>query len=356
VRTATQDRQYIDFGPRTGNADALGQVVFRVVEEVTPATDQIATVQPAGQTTASQTGQTADQTAAGQTAADQTAAGQTATGQTAAGQTATGQTATGQTATGQTATGQTATGQTAAVQTATDQTAEDQTATGQTATGQTAATDAALDVVRVAIANGPAERFETIEKGRAPFKQVERADADLIWDVGDSKALSYGDLIMEKVDGSVLNSVIDRTWAVREIKKLAQTRILDVRFGDGQIYIAGDQPTLVAAGIRSSYLTVVNVAADGTLQLLFPVRASQDPHMTTDEWTYSPKVTSPFGTDYTVVIATSIKPDKLLNWLKAHDTQQSAFEFPGVLAEQIRADGTTRIGTTGLFTAASRSN
>lgn len=209
------------------------------------------------------------------------------------------------------------------------------------------------DPVRVAIANGSKELFSNIEPGRAPFVPSEAAEADVIWDVGNGTALSRGDLIMSKVDGSVLGAVIDRTWAVREIQKQATTRIIDVTMGEnGRSYTLNEEPKLVADGVRGNYLTVVNVASDGTLQLLFPVYPSQEPRMSTDKWTYPLKVDLPFGTDYTVVVATSTAaPAKeLTQWLHTHDQKHDAFALPDVLKKTIQADGKTRLGTAGLFT------
>jgi hypothetical protein len=207
------------------------------------------------------------------------------------------------------------------------------------------------NAVRVAIVNGDKGLFSTIEKGNAPFIQSEPSEADVVWDVQHGTALSRGDLIMSKVDASVLGAVIDRTWAVREIQTMATQRIIDVKMGDkGREYHLDDQPTLVADGVRNTYLTVVNVAADGEVQLLFPFYASHDPHMTRDQWTYSPKVTPPLGTDYTVVIATGGPANDLVGWLHAHDRKHDAFQLPGILAKSIKADGMARLGTAGLFT------
>jgi hypothetical protein len=207
-----------------------------------------------------------------------------------------------------------------------------------------------IEPVRVAIVNGAPDSFASIEKGRAPFILSEQSEADVVWNVAERTALSKGDLIMGQIDASVLGRIIDRTWAVREIKRLATQRIIDVRMGeDGKAYRLGEAPTLVAAGVRDSYLTVVNVAANGQIQFLFPFYASHEPHMATDQWTYSPKVDLPLGTDYTVVIATSQPASDIVKWLRAHNGKYDAFELPGVLAGKMTADGMTRLGTAGLF-------
>jgi hypothetical protein len=206
--------------------------------------------------------------------------------------------------------------------------------------------------VRVAIVNGDEKLFQTIEKGRAPFELSELSAADIVWDAGQRMAQSRGDLVSAGVDGSLMGLIIDRTWAVREIQKLAVPRIIDVRMGEnGRAYTVGEQVSLVADGVRDSYLTVVNVASDGTLQFLFPYYPSHNPHVMSDQWMYSPKVDLPLGTDYTVVVSTDPEAAaELVKWLREHNHLHDAVDLPAVLAKVIEADGKTRIGTAGLFT------
>jgi hypothetical protein len=207
--------------------------------------------------------------------------------------------------------------------------------------------------VRVAIVNGTKDLFSTIERGRAPFIQSEPSEADVVWDVGERTALTRGDLLRSNVDASLLGAVIDRTWAVREIKKLASRRIIDVTMGEnGRAYTLKEHPALVARGVGGSYLAVVNVASDGLLQLLFPdpKAVHQEQRMVEHQWTYSLEVTPPLGTDYTVVIATSGPADEMMKWLHNHNGKHDAFDLPAVLADTIKVDGKTRLGTAGLFT------
>jgi hypothetical protein len=230
-----------------------------------------------------------------------------------------------------------------------------------------------LDPVRIAIQHGPLEKntgvfivsppetgsglpegFSAIEKGKAPFILSQPVDADIIWDVVNGWVLprdgtwsrmklmvSRGHRILEKVDGAALGGVIDRTWAVREIRALAVTRLIKVKISDvGLAYALGEQPTLVADGVRDSYLTAVNLAADGTIQLLLP-----SAQVSTDQWTYSLRAGLPLGTNTAVVIATSTPAEDLVGWLHAHDQQRDAFDLPAALASKISADGKTRLGT-----------
>jgi hypothetical protein len=203
--------------------------------------------------------------------------------------------------------------------------------------------------VRVAITIGPAALFSTIEKGRAPFVQSDPASADLIWDVEHAAALSRADIVMDRVDATILGAIIDRTYAVREIQKLAVARIIKVEVGEkGRAYTIGETPKLAVSGIRGSYLTVVNVSADGKIQMLFPPQQAE--YMAEDRWSINPRVDLPLGADYAVAVATSDPADDLVQWLRAHNKKRDAFALPAVVAGKINADGRTRLGTAGLFT------
>jgi hypothetical protein len=154
---------------------------------------------------------------------------------------------------------------------------------------------------------------------------------------------------MDRVDATILGAIIDRTYAVREIQKLAVARIIPVEIGEkGRAYTIGEAPKLAVSGIRGSYLTVVNVAADGKIQMLFPTRQAE--YMAEDTWSRNPPVSLPLGADYAVVIATSDPADDLVQWLRAHNKKRDAFVLPDILAGKINADGRTRLGTAGLFT------
>jgi hypothetical protein len=217
------------------------------------------------------------------------------------------------------------------------------------------------DPVRVAVVNGSASSFATVEKGRAPFVEAQRLDAaDLVWDVRNSEASSRGDAVMSKVDGSLLGGVIDRTWAIRQIQKLALARVLTVRLLEGgKLYTQRDHPVLIVEGVRESYLTVVNIAADGTVQMQFPTRAGDDQPIRADGWTSSEDVVSPFGADHVVAVAGSRPAAELVEWLKAHDgtrdaTKRDAALLPAVIAGVLASDPAARIGTVGLYTSAGR--
>lgn len=209
--------------------------------------------------------------------------------------------------------------------------------------------------VRVAAVNVPAGRLSAIRKGLAPFVEVDGAsNADLVWDGFSRDALSLGDVVMHGVDESLLGGVIDRTWTIRRIQRLSVSRILSIRLREeGKNYIPGETPEIITNDARDRYLTVFNIAANGEVQMLFPAGA-RDPHIGTDEWTYRPEVKEPFGADHVVAVTTARPATEFVQWLNAHNHTRDAALVPTQLARLIDSDATTRIGTVGLYTSASR--
>jgi hypothetical protein len=173
----------------------------------------------------------------------------------------------------------------------------------------------------------------------------------VIWDVAGSRALDQIDAIMdEDVDASVIGRIADRTYAVREIRKLSVPRILEVKIGDdGRRYSHGEAPRLVANDVGGRWLTVFNIAADGTVQCVVST-SCDNPKMSQNQWTYRPQVEKPYGTDYAVVIATSGPAQGLSQWLRAHNQKPDAFDAVAMLRAALTADQQSRIGTAGLFT------
>ena len=85
--------------------------------------------------------------------------------------------------------------------------------------------DAQPGAVRVALVDGPDVAWATIERAAPRFRRPPRPTGPIfVWDVGRSEALSRGDLVMQSVDGSLLGGVIDRTWTVERLRRLAERR------------------------------------------------------------------------------------------------------------------------------------
>ncbi len=218
-------------------------------------------------------------------------------------------------------------------------------------------TDVRTDAVRLAMIDGSDKAWETIEKGNTPFTKSPSVDeADLVWDIGKSEALSRGDLVMQSVDGSLIGGVIDRTWAVQRLREIAERRNLPTQLvSQGRLLTAGDEAQVEIDDIAEARLVVFNIGADATVQMLYPSapgEAAHCPDAESGNWRCSLAVTPPFGADTIVALASSGTSSQLLAWLRAHHGRRDAALIPELLRSAIEADPTIRVGFAGVFTNA----
>jgi Caspase domain len=211
------------------------------------------------------------------------------------------------------------------------------------------------DTVRVALIDATDKAWDTIEKGNAPFGRSMTVDgADLVWDVGKNEVLSRGDLVMQFVDGSLMGGVIDRTWAVRRLRMITESRYLSLQLATGgQLLTAGDVAQIEIDGIANQRLVVFDIAADATVQMLYPSAPGATGHCADPQnngWRCSLRVTPPFGADTIVTLATSAPTDDILRWMRGHHARRDAALIPELLADAMKTDSTARIGFVGVFT------
>ena len=216
--------------------------------------------------------------------------------------------------------------------------------------------DAAGDnSVRVAIIDGSDKAWETIEKGREPFTRSAAVEgADLVWDVGKSEALSRGDLVMQFVDGSLIGGVVDRTWMLKRLREIAENRYLSMQLASGgQLLTAGDVAKIEIGEIAGQRLVVFNIAADATVQMLYPSAPGAAGHCKdpqNDAWSCSLRVTPPFGADTIVALTTSGSANDLLLRLREHHGRRDAALVPDLLTDAMKTDPSARIGFVGVYT------
>jgi len=217
----------------------------------------------------------------------------------------------------------------------------------------------AADPVRVAIVDGDPDAWAKIEKGSAPLIAApDSSDADLVWDVGKSEALASGDLVMQMVDGSMIGAVADRTWAIRRLRALSQSRTLKIALeSGGKLLTPGDEARAQAEDLRGEHLTAFNIAADGTVQMLYPAapgEKGQCPNPADDRWTCTLAVGPPFGADTIVALATSKDTSAFVGWLRAHHAKRDAALLPAELSRIFDDDPSARLGFAGVFTNSTR--
>jgi hypothetical protein len=213
--------------------------------------------------------------------------------------------------------------------------------------------DDQLDAIRVAIIDGPIGAEATIQKGMAPMviaKDV--SGADILWDVGKEDALADGDVIDHSVKGATIGAIVDRTWALRRLRALFQSRVLPFGLASGGRALKfGEFATFETRDLATEYVTAFNIAVDGTIQMVLPPgNPSACANPTDGRWTCRLRVAPPFGADTIVAVATSIPPTPLIEWLKRHQGQRDAALLPDVLQTLSTLDPTARMGFAGIFT------
>jgi Caspase domain len=211
------------------------------------------------------------------------------------------------------------------------------------------------DTIRVALIDATDKAWDTIEKGNAPFERSPTVDgADLVWDVGKNEVLSRGDLVMQFVDGSLMGGVIDRTWALRRLREIAENRYLSADLAtEGQLLSAGDVAKIEVEGTAGQRLVVFDIAADATLQMLYPGATGASGHCADPKdsaWSCSLRVTPPFGADTIVTLATSGSTDDLVRWLRGHHARRDAALIPDLLTSAMKVDPAARVGFVGVYT------
>ena len=159
---------------------------------------------------------------------------------------------------------------------------------------------------------------------------------------------------MQFVDGSLMGGVIDRTWAIRQLRQIAENRYLSADLAtEGQLLTAGDVAKIEVGGIAGQRLVVFDIAADATIQMLYPSAPGASGHCADPKdngWRCSLRVTPPFGADTIVTLATSGSTDDLLRWLSAHHARRDAALIPDLLTSTMKGDPAARIGFVGVYT------
>ena len=159
---------------------------------------------------------------------------------------------------------------------------------------------------------------------------------------------------MQFVDGSLIGGVIDRTWAVRRLREIGENRNLSIQLAsEGQLLTAGDVAQIEVDGIANQRLVVFDIAADATVQMLYPSAPGAAGHCAEPKdngWRCSLRVTPPFGADTIVTLATSTPTDDLLRWMRGHHAMRDGALIPDLLANAMKTNSKARIGLVGVYT------
>jgi hypothetical protein len=207
-----------------------------------------------------------------------------------------------------------------------------------------------LAPVRIASLDGQASQFDNLQRRDAPFEVVAPSQApDLVWDPATGDVLAGGDVVAYRLSKSDLPSVIDRTAAVRALKQLATRAPQLIKVTpDDKLHRNESRVAVEVAGTAQRALLMFNIAGDGTIQLLYPVRG--DPIILSNATHQLPvRVRGPFGADQVVAITSQTPMVELQQALEKLNQRRTAVQALKMV-EQFRPSDSL-VGATGIFTA-----
>jgi hypothetical protein len=202
--------------------------------------------------------------------------------------------------------------------------------------------------IRLAALDGRTGYFASLKPRDVMIEIVRPVDnPDLIWDPNSHDVIAWGDVVAYNVDSSDLASVIDRTAAVRELKKISAKapQLLRLTAGDEQHH-NDDMVQVELSDVAQRSIVLVNVSGDGTIQLLYPLGTDQN---TASTFQISLRVREPFGADQVIAITSTDR----LSELEQVVSELNRRRAPGALIKSMMRymPADVRVGSIGIFTA-----
>ncbi|KAA0594083.1 DUF4384 domain-containing protein [Azospirillum lipoferum] len=204
-----------------------------------------------------------------------------------------------------------------------------------------------------------------VKKLAAGFTGVEMAgkeDAALVWDSATGEVISSTGDVLASIPGDPsapetrqrVQGVIDKWSLVGRVKAAAQDRSLSLAVEPGdRDYHKGETVSLDIGGNSGTYFTLINLAADGTVNYLYPLADRKDPPQIPRGGPYRLALTvePPFGADHFIAIASPKPMAALQRDLAALDGKPAAAEVASLLNRHL-AGQPVEFGIHGVYSTA----
>jgi hypothetical protein len=203
--------------------------------------------------------------------------------------------------------------------------------------------------IRLAALDGGTSYFPKLTSREATIEIVKPIDnPDLIWDPKSHDVISWGDVVAYKVDLNDLVTVIDRTAAIRELKKIATKAPQVVRVAPDDAQHHNDQAVQIElSDVAGRAIVLFDISGDGTIQMLYPI--GSDPAPTQAGSLRLPlRVREPFGAEQVVAITSAQRQTGLEEALLELNRRKAPGQLIKVMAKYLPADA--RVGSIGFFT------
>lgn len=207
-----------------------------------------------------------------------------------------------------------------------------------------------LTPIRLAALDGGTNYFPKLISREAAIEIVKPVDnPDLIWDPKSRDVISWGDVIAYRVDQSELVTIIDRTVAIRELKKIATKAPQSVRVAPDDTQHRNDQPVQIElTDVANRSVILFDISGDGTIQMLYPIGSDAAPTQV-GSLRLPLRVQAPFGAEQVVAITSTKRLVDLEQALLQLNRRKAPGQLIKVMAKLLPADA--RVGSIGFFTA-----
>jgi hypothetical protein len=203
--------------------------------------------------------------------------------------------------------------------------------------------------IRLAALDGGTNYFPKLTSREAAIEIVKPIDnPDLIWDPKSRDVISWGDVIAYKVELSDLVTVIERTAAIRELKKIATKSPQVVRVAPDDAQHHNDQPVQIElSDVAGRAAILFDISGDGTIQMLYPIGSDAAPTQA-GSLRLPLRVREPFGAEQVVAITSAQRVTELEQALLQLNRRKAPGQLIKVMAKYLPADA--RVGSIGFFT------
>jgi uncharacterized caspase-like protein len=204
--------------------------------------------------------------------------------------------------------------------------------------------------IRLAALDGTTTGFPKLTSREATIEIVAPLDnPDLIWDARSGDVISWGDVIAYKIDAKDLVTVVDRTAAIKELKKIATKAPQSLRVVPDDAQHHNDEPVQIElSDLAGRALVLFDVSGDGTIQMLYPI-GSDEAQTQAGSLRLPLRVREPFGAEQVVAITSSQRLVDLEQALLQLNRRKAPGQLIKLMAKYLPEDA--RIGSIGFFTA-----
>jgi hypothetical protein len=204
--------------------------------------------------------------------------------------------------------------------------------------------------IRLAALDGNSGYFSNFKSKETAVKTVSPTDnPDLIWDPTSHDTIAWGDVIAYNVDAAELSNVVDRTAAIRELKRFSTKSPQMMRVSpDDRRQRNGQTIEINLSDVAGRAVVLFNISGDGATQILYPVGRDASP-VGSANLRLALRVREPFGAEQVVAITSNERMSDLEQVL----SQLNGRRLPGQVIKSLQRSlpPDARVGSVGFFSA-----